>query len=170
MLALAGGAVGLVLAWAGVRALVAAYPDSLPRAAEIAVDPSVLAFTFIVSLGTGVVFGLAPLLHLTPGGLHSSLKEGGVRGSTSARHGVRRALVVAEVALAVVLVVGAGLMLRTVMNLLNVDAGFDRSRLVTFALGPAACPLREVRESAAVLSATLRPPRSVFLVCCACPA
>ncbi len=134
VLALGGGAVGLLLAWAGVRALVAAYPDSLPRAAEIAVDPSVLAFTFIVSLATGVVFGLAPLLHLTPGGLHSSLKEGGVRGSTSARHSVRRALVAAEVALAVVLVVGAGLMLRTVMNLLNVDPGFDRSRLVTFAL------------------------------------
>ncbi len=134
VLALGGGAVGLVMAWAGVRALVAAYPESLPRAAEIAVDPWVLAFTVIVSLATGVVFGLAPLLHLTPGGLHSSLKEGGVRGSTSARHGLRRALVVAEVALAVVLVVGAGLMLRTVMNLLNVDAGFDRTRLVTFAL------------------------------------
>jgi putative ABC transport system permease protein len=134
VLALAGGAVGLVLAWAGVRVLVAAYPDSLPRAAAIAVDPSVLAFTFIVSLATGVVFGLAPLLHLRPGGLHASLKEGGVRGSTSARHGVRRVLVVAEVALAVVLVVGAGLMLRTVMNLTNVDPGFDRSRLVTFGL------------------------------------
>jgi predicted permease len=134
VLALAGGAVGLLLAWAGVRALVAAYPDSLPRAAEIAVDPAVLAFTFIVSLGTGVIFGLAPLLHLSPGGLHSALKEGGVRGSTSTRHRVRRALVTAEVALAVVLVVGAGLMLRTVMNLLRVDAGFDQSRLVTFAL------------------------------------
>ena len=134
VLALAGGAVGLLLAWAGVRALVAAYPESLPRATEITVDPSVLMFTFIVSLATGIVFGLAPLLHLTPGGLHSSLKEGGVRGSTSARHGLRRALVVAEVALAVVLVVGAGLMLRTVMNLLTVDPGFDRTRLVTFAL------------------------------------
>jgi predicted permease len=134
VLALAGGVVGLLLAWAGVRALVAAYPDSLPRAAEIGVDPAVLGFTFIVSLGTGVIFGLAPLLHLSPGGLHSALKEGGVRGSTSTRHRVRRALVAAEVALAVVLVVGAGLMLRTVMNLLTVDAGFDQSRLVTFAL------------------------------------
>jgi putative ABC transport system permease protein len=134
VLALAGGAVGLLMAWVGVRALVAAFPDSLPRASEIAVDPAVLAFTFVVSLATGIVFGLAPLLHLTPGGLHSSLKEGGVRGSTSARHRVRRGLVMAEVALAVVLVIGAGLMLRTVMNLMNVDAGFDRSRLVTFAL------------------------------------
>ena len=134
VLALAGGAVGVVLAWTGVRALMTAYPDSLPRAAEIAVDPAVLSFTFVVSLATGVVFGLAPLLHLSPGGLHRSLKEGGVRGSTSARHGLRRVLVMAEVALAVVLVVGAGLMLRTVLNLMSVDAGFDRSRLVTFAL------------------------------------
>src|SRR4030095_8551022 len=109
-------------------------PDSLPRASEIAVDPAVLAFAFVVSLATGIVFGLAPLLHLTPGGLRSPLKEAGGRGSTSARQRVRRGLVMAEVALAVVLVIGAGLMLRTVMNLMNVDAGFDRSRLVTFAL------------------------------------
>ena len=134
LLALLGAALGVVLAVAGVRALVLTYPDSLPRASEIAIDPVVLAFTLVVALATGAVFGLAPMLHLSPGGLAETLKEGGARGSTSARHYVRRALVTAEVALAVLLVAGAGLMLRTVVNLMKVDAGFDRSRLVTFAL------------------------------------
>ncbi len=134
LLSLLGAVVGLGLAWLGVRAVIAAYPESLPRSVDIALDPSVLGFTLFVALLTGIVFGLAPLLHLSPAGLSQSLKEGGVRGATSARHYVRRGLVMAEVALAVVLVVGAGLMLRTVLNLTNVDAGFDRSRLVTFAL------------------------------------
>jgi predicted permease len=134
VLSLLGAIVGLGFAWVGVRALITAYPESLPRAVEITLDPSVLAFTLLVALLTGVIFGLAPLLHLSAAGLSQSLKEGGVRGGTSARHYVRRGLVMAEVALAVVLVVGAGLMLRTVLNLMNVDAGFDRSRLVTFAL------------------------------------
>lgn len=134
LLALLGAVLGLGLAYGGVRALVAAFPDSLPRAADIAVDPVVLLFTLGVALVTGAVFGLAPLLSLSSGGIANALKDGGQRGSTGARHYVRRALVSAEVALAVLLVVGAGLMLRTVVNLLNVDAGFDRSRLVTFAL------------------------------------
>ena len=95
----------------------------------------VLGFTLLVSLATGIVFGLAPLLHLSPDSLAVTLRESGGRGSTgSARHWVRRGLVMAEVALAVMLVVGAGLMLRTVVNLMRVDAGFDRAPLTTFAL------------------------------------
>src|SRR5213076_36964 len=99
------------------------------------VDPIVLAFTLGVSLLTGLVFGLAPLMHTRVKMLAASLKEGGARGATgAARHHVRRGLVMAEVALAVMLVIGAGLLLRTVYNLTTVDAGFDRSRLVTFAM------------------------------------
>lgn len=135
LLSVAGGALGLGVAIAGLRALLALYPDSLPRSAGVALDPSVLLFTLAVSLLTGVIFGFAPLLHTASGSLAASLKEGGSRGATNAaRHHVRRGLVMAEVALAVVLVVGAGLMVRTVWNLTKVDAGFDRSRLVTFAL------------------------------------
>jgi predicted permease len=134
LLALLGAALGLALAYGGVRAVMTAFPDSLPRAVDIAVDPVVLLFTLGVAVATGAVFGLAPLLSVSQGGVAHALKEGGARGSTGARHYVRRALVTAEVALAVLLVVGAGLMLRTVVNLLNVDAGFDRSRLVTFSL------------------------------------
>jgi predicted permease len=131
VLSLLGGVLGLVLAWAGMRALIVAYPDGLPRIAELAIDPAVLGFTLLVSLVTGVAFGLAPLLHAVNDAPSRLLNERAVRGA-SARHAVRRILVASEVALAVVLVAGAGLMFRTVVNLMNVDAGFDRSRLVTF--------------------------------------
>jgi putative ABC transport system permease protein len=135
VLSLAGGVLGLAVAVAGLRLLLTAYPESLPRSADVSLDPMVLGFTLLVSLATGIVFGLAPLLHLSPDSLAVTLRDSGGRGSTgSARHWVRRGLVMAEVALAVMLVVGAGLMLRTVVNLMKVDAGFDRAPLTTFAL------------------------------------
>jgi predicted permease len=133
VLSVLGGALGLVIAWAGVHALTVAYPDSVPRVADITIDPAVLGFTLLVSVMTGVVFGLAPLGHLPAGGAGSLLNDT-TRGTIATRPWVRRALVAGEVALAVVLVVGAGLMVRTVLNLMNVDAGFERSRLVTFGL------------------------------------
>jgi predicted permease len=133
LLATIGGALGLGVAITGVRAIVAAFPASLPRSGSISMDWRVLAFTLGVALATGVIFGVAPLLHLRPNSMSPALKEGGQR-TTGGRHLLRRALVVCEVALAVALVVGAGLLLRTVNNLSRVDAGFDRSRLVTFAV------------------------------------
>jgi predicted permease len=133
LLSLVGGALGLVLARVGIQALIRAYPASLPRTTEVAVDPVVLAFTLTVSVLTGLLFGLAPIMHTRVKMLASSLKEGGARGATgAARHHIRRGLVMAEVALAVMLVIGAGLLIRTVYNLSTVDAGFDRARLVTF--------------------------------------
>ena len=134
LLSLAGAALGLGVAVVGLRALLAAFPDSLPRAANIAVDLPVLASTFIVALATGIVFGVAPMAHPASELAATALKEGGQR-TTSGRHTLRRALVICEVALAVVLAVGAGLLLRSVSNLTRVDAGFDRSRLVTFGVG-----------------------------------
>ena len=135
LLSVVGGVLGLVLARVGVQALIRAYPASLPRTSEVTVDPLVLTFTLAVSLFTGVVFGLAPLLHTRAKGLVNALKEGGAKGATgAARHHVRRGLVMVEVALAVMLVIGAGLLIRTVANLASVDAGFDRSRLVTFSM------------------------------------
>lgn len=134
-----GGALGLVLAWAGVRALTVVYPDSIPRVADVTVDPTVLGFALLVMVVTGVVFGLVPLSHL-PTREYGSLLSDGTRGTTGgSRTWLRLALVGGEVALSVVLVAGAGLMVRTVVNLMNVDAGFDRVRLVTFAVAlPAA--------------------------------
>jgi predicted permease len=135
LLSTAGGILGLVVAQVGVQALVRAYPTSLPRASEIAIDLPVLLFALGASTGTGLLFGLAPVAHTRVSRLLTALKEGGERGGTGeARHHVRRGLVIAEVALAVMLVTGAGLMVRTVTNLTAVDAGFDRSRLVTFSI------------------------------------
>jgi putative ABC transport system permease protein len=135
VLSFAGGVVGVVLARIGVRALVQAYPTSLPRTDEVAVDPMVLLFTFGVALASGAIFGLAPVALTRVNGLVTALKESGAKGATSAaRHYVRRALVTAEVALAVMVVIGAGLLVRTVYNLTKVDAGFDPSRVVTFAI------------------------------------
>jgi putative ABC transport system permease protein len=133
-----GAALGLVVAWTSVRALTVAYSESLPRVADIGIDPAVLGFTLLVSALTGVVFGLAPLRYLSER-VGGRLLNDRTPATTATRPWVRRALVPGEVALAVVLVVGAGLMVRTVLNLMNVDAGFDRSRLVTFGVAlPAA--------------------------------
>jgi putative ABC transport system permease protein len=133
VLALIGGGLGAALGFAGLRALVAANPDSIPRSAEIAIDPTVLGFTIAVSIVTGLLFGLAPLLHLREQVVSMSLKESGQRTTAgSARARVRGGLVMAEVALAVILVIGAGLLLRSLWNLMTVDAGFNRSQLVTF--------------------------------------
>ncbi len=135
VLALIGGALGAALGVGGLKALLAANPDSLPRAGEVTIDRIVLLFTVLVSIGTGLLFGLAPLLHLREQVVSNSLKEAGQRSTAgAARTWVRRGLVMAEVALAVVLVIGAGLLLRSFWNLMKVDAGFNRSRLVTFGL------------------------------------
>jgi predicted permease len=135
LLALAGGALGILLARIGVRALLRAYPTSLPRTGEIAVDPTVLIFTLAVAIASGLFFGLAPITLMRVRDLVVALKEGAAKGSTTAaRHYIRRALVAAEVALAVMVVIGAGLLVRTVYNLTRVDAGFDPSRVVTFSI------------------------------------
>jgi predicted permease len=135
LLSLVGGALGVILARVGINALLRAYPASLPRTSEVTVDMPVLLFTVGVALVTGLIVGLAPLMHTRASGLLTALKEGGAKGATNAaRHHVRRGLVMAEVALAVMLVIGAGLLLRTVYNLTKVDGGFDRSRLVTFSM------------------------------------
>ena len=141
-----GGALGIVVAWAGVRALTVAYPESVPRVADVGIDPAVLGFTLLISALTGVVFGLVPLRYLSERA-GSRLLNDRARANAGTRSWVRRALVASEVALAVVLVVGAALMMRTLSNLLNVDTGFERSRLVTFglALPPATYPTFDQR-------------------------
>jgi predicted permease len=135
LLALVGGGLGAGLGYAGLRALLAGNPVSIPRALEVTLDWRVLAFTFGVSVATGLIFGMAPLLHLREFATSVTLKEGGHRATAgSARARVRAGLVMAEVALAVVLVVGAGLLLRSFQKLMTADAGFSREHLTTFGL------------------------------------
>ncbi len=134
-LSLIGGTVGTLLAHWGVKALLAASPGSIPRVAEIGLDMQVLGFTLAVSVVTGVLFGLAPMLHLSAANLGMALREGGQRATAgSARLKLRRLLVVSEVALAVVLVVGSGLMLRSFAALQQVNPGFEPRGLLTFRL------------------------------------
>ncbi len=132
-LALLGGALGLGLAYVGLRVLLAASAGSIPRLGEITLDGTVLGFTVVVSLATGVVFGLAPLFHLTAGTIGSSLREGGHRSTaSSSRQRLRRLLVAGEVAMAVILVIGSGLMIRSFRQILRVDPGFRAEGLLTW--------------------------------------
>src|SRR6267142_2733201 len=129
ILATAGGAVGLVVAIAGTDLLAVAGP--LPRVESINVDWHVLAFSFAVSLLTGVLFGLAPLLQSMRSDVQAFLKEGGTS-SGRGRYTPQKLLVVGEVALAVVLLLGAGLVLRSTRNALNVDPGFEPQNVASF--------------------------------------
>ncbi|MDH4350451.1 MAG: ABC transporter permease, partial [Gemmatimonadota bacterium] len=132
LLALAGGAAGVFLAQWGLQLLLSFVPLDLPRADEIRLDVWTLGFTFVVSLVTGVVFGLVPAWQAARPNVHDSLKEG-ARGSTGgARQGrLRGALVVGEIALSLVLLVGGGLLLKTFVNLVRTDAGFETRGLLT---------------------------------------
>ena len=126
-LALAGGVVGLGLAYAGIRTLVANAPDGLPRTGDIGIDPLVLLFTLAISLLAGLLFGLLPVMKFATPHLASALKEGGRLSSAGReRHRARNGLVVAEIALAVVLLVASGLMIRTFQAMRDVNPGFVR--------------------------------------------
>ncbi len=134
VLSVAGAALGLWIARVALRSLVLAYPTSLPRTRELTIDVSVLLFTMGISVATAVFFGLAPAIQSRFIDVVNALKEGNRGGGSAGRHHIRRALVTAEIALAVMLVIAAGLLVRTVYNLARVDAGFDRSRMLTFSM------------------------------------
>jgi putative ABC transport system permease protein len=132
LLAALGGAVGLILASWGIEALHKVSTQVLPRVDEVRLDPLVMAFTLGLSIVTGLLFGSAPAFHATGLHLQDALKEG-IRATDGAggRGGVRGALVVTEIALSLVLLIGAGLMIKSVHRLLRVDAGFDPRGVLT---------------------------------------
>jgi putative ABC transport system permease protein len=133
LLAILGGAAGLMIAFWGVEALLALAPANLPRLDEISVSRTVFLFTLGISLATGFIFGLAPALHATKINLNESLKESGRSVSGGRRGGrLRNAVISAEIALAMVLLVGAGLMVRSFLRLQSVDPGFRPERMLTF--------------------------------------
>ena len=135
LLSLAGGAAGLILAYWGVDALVAVIPDgqinALPFLKTLRIDSSILAFSFGLSLLTGVIFGLAPALQSSRLDLNEVLKEGGRHTSGGAGHRLRSAFVMTEIALAVVLLIGAGLMMKSLLRLLQVNPGFNPQNVLT---------------------------------------
>jgi putative ABC transport system permease protein len=130
LLSLLGGVLGIFLAQFGVQAMVALSPAEVPRLGEIHLDRAAFAFAFGVSSLIGLAVGLVPALHTTRTDLRTSLQEGS-RQTAGGQHRMRRALVVAEVALALVLLVGAGLLLRSASRLLSVDPGFQAVNLLT---------------------------------------
>ena len=138
LLALIGGGTGLLLAMWGVDALASLLPQGLiPRSGEIGFDWRVLAFTFGAAVITGLLFALAPALQAARVDVNRALKEGGGKGPVGGERGrMRNALVVAEVALALTLLAGAGLLIRTFANLRRVDPGFDPGNVLTFEVAP----------------------------------
>ncbi|MBI1760068.1 MAG: ABC transporter permease [Acidobacteria bacterium] len=131
LLSLGGGLLGLLLAWWGMEALLRFIPENLPRLAEIALDRWALGFTFTVALLTGIVFGLAPALQASKVDLTEAMKDGARGSSSSGKARLRGALIVAEVALALMLLVGAGLLVQTFIKLQRVELGFDVHNVLT---------------------------------------
>ncbi|HEY6269196.1 MAG TPA: ABC transporter permease [Candidatus Acidoferrum sp.] len=131
-IALGGGALGLVVANAGLGSLLTMAPSNLPRLSDIRLDGWIFAFTLLISIATGVVFGIAPALYATKTNLSETLKEGEGRASAGAgRARLRQGLVIGELALSLVLLTGAGLMIATFERLLNTSPGFDAHHVLT---------------------------------------
>ncbi len=136
LLSIFGGALGLLLAMWGTDLLVSLLPKGLPRTDEIGMDASVLGFTTLITLATGIFFGIAPALQISKTELTQTLKEGGrTSGGGAHRNRVRSLLVVSEVALALMLLLGAGLLINSFLRLQKVNPGFDTRNVLSFRLG-----------------------------------
>ncbi len=133
MLSITGGAIGLLLAKWGTKALLAALPETLPRVEDIGIDGHVLLFTVGISVVTGIVFGLVPALKTLRPDMHETLKEGG-RGSSGSRHRTQSVFVAVEMAMAVVLLIGAGLMIRSLAALWSINPGFSPKNVLEFSI------------------------------------
>ena len=151
-LALAGGALGLLLAYWGAKAAVAAIPDMLPRAENVGLDGRVLLFTLLISALAGVIFGLAPALRTSRTDVNSTLNQSG-RALVGSRARVQAVFVTLEMAMALILLVGAGLMIRTLARLWNVDPGFEARGVIMFNLAPS---ISLSRQSPDAIRATYR--------------
>ena len=145
-----GGLLGLALAFWSTRAILKGLPAALPRASEVSLDARVLLFSLALSLLTGVIFGLAPALKATRINLQETMNQSG-RGSTGFRQRLQGTFVAVEVAMALVLLVGAGLMLRTLAALWRVNPGFNPNHAITFNLSLAASPTTTSAETRAHL-------------------
>jgi putative ABC transport system permease protein len=156
LVSLAGGAIAVLLAIWGTSLLVALQPDNLPRLTEIGVDARVLAFTFGVSLLTGLIFGLLPAWAASRSGVSESLKEGG-RSATAggARQRLRSTFVVLELAIALVLLIGAGLLIKTIWILRSVEPGFNPDHLLTMTVELPEARYKDVDKQTRFRSQTL---------------
>ena len=158
-LGLAGGFLGLLLSYWGSKAAVAAIPDMLPRAENIGLDGRVLLFTMAISLIAGIVFGLAPAFKTSRTDVSATLNQSG-RSLVGSRHRAQAVFVTIEMAMALVLLVGAGLMIRTLARLWNVSPGLNPSNVITFDITPSASLARQspdaIRATYRQMGAALR--------------
>jgi putative ABC transport system permease protein len=154
LLALLGGAIGLLIAAWGADVLLKLNPVEIPRLDHLAVNAPILAFTLGVSLLTGLIFGVVPALHASRPDLNSALKEGGRESQTGGGR-IRGALVVAEVAIAMALLLGAGLLLKSFVQLQRVDAGFNPANILTFNLQLPFSSYRDYRQVSELYSALI---------------
>ena len=162
LLALLGGGIGLLLAVWGVDLLVSFGPDSIPRLKEVGIDGRVLGYTLTLSLLTGSIFGLAPALQTSRADLSRALKEGGLASTGSAgRHRMGRLLVVTEIALAMMLLVGAGLLVQSFIRLQQVEPGFDAAHSLTMEINLAQSKYPKREQRAAFLQQALDRIRSL---------
>jgi predicted permease len=152
LLAFLGGALGLLFAGWGTQAALGHLPATLPRASEVGIDLHVLLFTAAMILFAGVAFGLGPAVAISRTNLHDTLKESG-RGLSGSRHRAQGALIVVEMALALILLTGAGLMLRTLLGLWNVDPGFNPRNIISFGFS---LPPSMLQASPAAIRSALR--------------
>ncbi|HZS04924.1 MAG TPA: ABC transporter permease [Blastocatellia bacterium] len=162
LLAALGGIVGTLLAVWGVDLLVALSPGNIPRVGEISVDGRVFAFTLLVSLLTGVIFGLVPAWQSSRTDLNEALKEGGRSSAAGGgRYGVRNLLVVAEIALALVLLAGAGLLIRSFRHLQQVSPGFNPAGVLTARIDLSEARYREPQKRVIFFSQVLERTRTL---------
>jgi putative ABC transport system permease protein len=155
LLALAGGALGLLLGWAATRALVTFGAGLLPYAAPVVMDWRVLSFALAVAAASGVAFGIVPALELSRTGVDPILRSEG-RGVTAGRARLKSTLVVAQTALSMVLVIGAGLLVRSFAALLRIDPGFDPSRVLTMNVSIPTVKYGDARKQVAFFDELLR--------------
>jgi predicted permease len=156
VLSLIGGLLGLIVAHFATQLVVAFFGASLPRLSEIRLDLSVLAFTFAIAVITGIVAGALPAWRMSLSNPQDALKQGGRSGSAGTSRGTRGVLVVAEVALSFVLLVGAGLMVRTLWNLGSVNPGFDADHVLTANIGVGANDFATVQQQIAFTGELMR--------------
>jgi predicted permease len=141
-----GGALGILLAWASLGALRSLLAQRLPLETAVRMDLRVLVFSALLSLLTGIVFGLAPALQVLRGNLHDRLKQGGRQSSSSPGQRLRQTLVVSEIAFSLVLLAGAGLLVRSLVRLINVDKGFSTDHVLTMSIQPSPVRYADARK------------------------
>jgi putative ABC transport system permease protein len=146
-----GGLVGVLLAWGSLGGLRALLAGRLPIDTVVRLDPRVLAFAGLLSLLTGIIFGLAPVLQVVRGNLLDRLKQGGWQSGGSSGNKLRQALVVSEIAFSLILLAGAGLLVRSMIRLINVNKGFSTDHVLTLSISPSPVRYADARKEIAYL-------------------